>query len=91
MPCDAGGGQRKPISEQIDQTRLRQKGLAAESGNRGGWEIAYSDAARARIFGAIGKSFSSSMWLQYPSTNPTRGQKIHRVLGRARWAKTRVF
>ncbi|KAJ6620963.1 hypothetical protein B0H10DRAFT_2188230 [Mycena sp. CBHHK59/15] len=53
MPCDAGAEQRKPISEQTDQTRLRQKGLAAESGNRGGWEIAYSDAARPRSFGVI--------------------------------------
>ena len=53
MPCDAGAGQIQPISEQIDQTRLRQKGLAAESGNRGGWEIAYSDATRAQIFGVI--------------------------------------
>jgi hypothetical protein len=44
-----------------------------------------------KTLGTLGKTFSSSMWLQYSSINLTNRHKIHRVLRRARWAKTGVF
>ncbi|KAJ7271135.1 hypothetical protein C8J57DRAFT_1226715 [Mycena rebaudengoi] len=38
-------------NNQIDHARFRQKGLAAESGNRGGWEITYNMEAGPRNIG----------------------------------------